>query len=134
MIVRREVFEKVGLLDDRYFMYFEEVDFCLRARRAGYVCRYVPQSVIVHLIGQASGVTAKATQNKRRPAYWFDSRRRYFTKNHGLLYTAVADLMFIAGFSIWRLRRAIQRKPDTDPAHMLGDFIRHSVFLKGRAV
>ena len=35
MIVRREVFEAIGLLDDGYFMYFEEVDFCLRAARAG---------------------------------------------------------------------------------------------------
>lgn len=133
MMIRREVFEKIGLLDDKFFMYFEEVDFCLRAKRAGFVCRYVPEARIVHLIGKSSGVTDAATQNRRRPAYWFDSRRRYFVINHGLIYAAIADLAFATGFAFWRLRRAIQRKPDPDPAHFLGDFLRHSVFAKGRA-
>lgn len=134
MMIRRAVIEKIGLLDDHYFMYFEEVDFCLRAHRAGFRIRYVPQSKIVHLIGQASGVTSKSTQNKRRPAYWFESRRRYFTKNYGLVYTAIADLAHAVGFSFWRLRRFIQRKPDPDPAHFLLDFVRHSVFFKGTSV
>lgn len=133
MIVRRSVFEKIGLLDDHYFMYFEEVDFCLRAKRAGFVCRYVPEARIVHLIGKSSGVTDAATKNKRRPAYWFESRRRYFVHNHGLAYAALADAAFAIGFAFWRLRRAIQRKPDPDPEHFLGDFLRHSVFAKGRA-
>lgn len=132
MMIRREVIQAIGLLDDHYFMYYEEVDFCLRARRAGFRIRYVPQSRIVHLIGQASGVTDKSNQNKRRPAYWFESRRRYFTKNYGLLYTAIADLAHGIGFAVWRLRRILQRKPDPDPAHFLFDFIRHSVFLNGR--
>jgi N-acetylglucosaminyl-diphospho-decaprenol L-rhamnosyltransferase len=133
MMVRREVFEEIGLLDAKYFMYFEEVDFCLRAKRAGFVCRYVPEARIVHFIGKASGVTDSATQNRRRPAYWFDSRRRYFVINHGLVYAALADLAFAIGFAFWRVRRAIQRKPDPDPVHFLGDFLRHSVFAKGRA-
>jgi N-acetylglucosaminyl-diphospho-decaprenol L-rhamnosyltransferase len=132
MIIRREVIEKIGLLDDRYFMYFEEVDFCLRAKRAGFDCMYVPASRVVHLVGQASGVTDSKQANKRRPAYWFESRRRYFVQNHGTIYTAIADLTFIAGFTLWKLRRIVQRKPDPDPAHFLGDFIKHSVFLKGR--
>lgn len=133
MMIRREVLEKVGLLDDHYFMYFEEVDFCLRARRAGFNIRYVPQSRIVHLIGKSSGVTDKNTQNKRRPAYWFESRRRYFIKNYGILYAMLADMSATVGFALWRLRRLVQRKPDPDPAHFLYDFVRHSVFLKGRA-
>ncbi len=134
MMIRREVIDAIGLLDDHYFMYFEEVDFCLRARRAGFRIRYVPQSKIVHLIGQASGVTSAATQNKRRPAYWFESRRRYFTKNYGLMYALLADLSAACGFALWRFRRFIQRKPDPDPAHFLGDFIHHSVFFKGSSV
>jgi GT2 family glycosyltransferase len=54
MMVRRSVFDKIGLLDDGYFMYFEETDFCLRAARAGFECWYVPQSRIIHLVGQSS--------------------------------------------------------------------------------
>jgi GT2 family glycosyltransferase len=135
MMIRRAVFEKIGLLDDGYFMYFEETDFCLRARRAGFTCWYVPSARIVHLIGQSSGIgtAPNQPQKKRRPAYWFQARRRYLTKNHGLLYTALADAAFILGFSSWRLRRVLQRRPDPDPDRFLGDFIRQSVFVKGRA-
>jgi N-acetylglucosaminyl-diphospho-decaprenol L-rhamnosyltransferase len=131
MIVRREVFDAVGLLDDGYFMYFEEVDFCLRAARAGWPCWYVPASRVVHLVGQSSGVTNAKQATKRRPKYWFESRRRYFVRNHGVVKAALADLCWTTGFATFRARRAVQRKPDTDPACMLGDFVRNSVLVAG---
>lgn len=134
MIVRREVFEKIGLLDEKYFMYFEEVDFCLAASRAGWQCWYVPSSRVVHLVGAASEVSDARKHRKRRPTYWFDSRRRYFVKNHGVTYAALADVAFAMGFALWRMRRFVQRKADTDPPRMLGDFIRNSVFVRGCAI
>lgn len=131
MIVRREVFESIGLLDEGYFMYFEEVDFCLRARRAGFEVWYVPSSRVVHLVGSASQLSDARKHRKRRPAYWFDSRRRYFLKNLGVARTAAADAAFIIGFAFWRLRRLVQRKPDPDPPMFLWDSVRNSVFLRG---
>jgi GT2 family glycosyltransferase len=131
MIIRRKVFEDVGLLDERYFMYFEETDFCLRARRAGWRCWYVPQSRVVHLVGQSSGVTDVKQPPKRRPAYWFDSRRRYFVKNHGRAYAVLADMAWAAGMSVYRVRRLVQRKPDKDPPKLLGDFLRRSTLARG---
>ena len=135
LLVRREVLQAVGPLDAGYFMYFEETDFCLAARRAGFECWYVPTSRVVHLVGQASGVTAKhsaAQPAKRRPRYWFDSRKRYFVKNHGRLGAALADAAWIAGFAAWRLRVNLTgRRHDPDPPRMLADFIRHSVFVSG---
>lgn len=74
MIIRREVFNTIGLLDEGYFMYFEEVDFCHRARRAGWSCWYMPDSRVVHLIGRSSGVTDPRTARRRRPTYWFAAR------------------------------------------------------------
>jgi len=132
-LVRREVFEKIGLLDEAYFMYYEEVDFCLRAARAGFATWYVPQSRVIHLVGQASGINSAAVRPKRTPAYVFQSRRRYFVKNHGRLYAFFADAACLAAFSIYRLRRRLQRKPDTDPPHALADFARHSVCLHPRS-
>ncbi|NJP19878.1 MAG: glycosyltransferase family 2 protein [Hydrococcus sp. CRU_1_1] len=129
MIIRREVFEAVGLLDEDYFMYYEEVDFCLQAKKAGWDCWYVPESRVVHLVGQSSGVTNTKVPPKRRPQYWFDSRRRYFLKNHGASYAVLADFFWLFSFIIWRGRRIIQGKPDTDPPYFLTDFVRHS--LKG---
>jgi GT2 family glycosyltransferase len=127
MMIRREVFEKVGLLDERYFMYYEEVDFCLKAKRAGLPCWYVPTSRVVHLVGSASEVSDARKHRKRRPAYWFESRRLYFRKNHGRLYALLADAAYATAFALWRVRRFVQRKPDTDPPRFLSDFIRHSL-------
>jgi GT2 family glycosyltransferase len=131
MLIRRQVFDSVGLMDEGYFLYYEETDFCLQARRAGWPCWYVPQSRVMHIAGQSTGVTDRKLIPKRLPQYWFDSRRRYFVKNHGWLYAAIADAVWIFGFVIWRLRRVIQRKPDTDPPKLLSDFLRNSLFLKG---
>jgi hypothetical protein len=130
MIVRRSVWESVGLMDENYFLYFEEVDFCLAVQRAGWSCWYVPQSRVVHFVGQSSGVTDTKRAPKRRPTYWFDSRRRFFTKNYGWWYAVFAEFVWAVSFALWRVRRAIQRKPDTDPPHLLTDFIQNSVLVK----
>ena len=127
MIVRRQVFEDIGLLDPGYFLYFEEADFCLNAARAGWSCWYVPTSRVVHLVGRSSGITRKGRPPVRRPRYWFESRRRYFVKNHGRLYALCADAAWACGFALWRVRRVIQGKPDTDPPHMLWDFLRYNL-------
>ncbi|MDX2243486.1 MAG: glycosyltransferase family 2 protein [Leptolyngbyaceae cyanobacterium bins.302] len=130
MMIRRQVFEAVGLMDEGYFLYYEETDFCLQAQRAGWSCWYVPQSRVMHILGQSTGVTAKNQAPKRLPQYWYDSRRRYFMKNYGWFYTAIADISWLVGFGLWRVRRAIQRKPDGDPPKMLWDSLRNSVFFK----
>ncbi|MDV3000812.1 MAG: hypothetical protein N5P05_002418 [Chroococcopsis gigantea SAG 12.99] len=127
MIIRRAVFDKIGLLDEEYFMYYEELDFCLQAHRAGWECWYVPASRVVHLVGQSSGVTLTKEQPKRRPLYWFDSRRRFYLKNHGKFYLWMANLVWAVGFFLWRVRRNIQRKPDLDPPYLLSDFIKYAL-------
>ncbi|QDV38973.1 glycosyltransferase family 2 protein [Tautonia plasticadhaerens] len=131
MIVRREVFEAVGPMDEAYFMYFEEVDFCRRAAKLGWPCWYVPRSRVVHLVGQSSGVTDRARARRRRPGYWFESRRRYFRSHHGRAATAVADLLWVVGYCSYRLRRRLAGAPDSDPEHLLRDFVRHSLLPTG---
>ncbi|MBF2049605.1 MAG: glycosyltransferase family 2 protein [Elainella sp. C42_A2020_010] len=134
MMVRRQVFETVGLMDEKYFLYFEEVDFCLAAHRAGWPCWYVPESRVVHFVGQSSGVTDTKRQPKRRPTYWFDSRRRFFVKNYGWWYAVLTEAAWASGYALWRLRRAVQRKPDTDPPNLLSDFLLNSVLFKGAEI
>jgi N-acetylglucosaminyl-diphospho-decaprenol L-rhamnosyltransferase len=131
MIIRREVFEVTGLLDEGYFTYFDDIDFCFNARKKGWPTWYVPTSRVVHLVGQSTGISRKP---KRLPPYLFEARRRYFLKNHGAFYAAMADLGMIAGLSLWRLRVLLTKKEDTTAPHLLADSIRHSVFLKGFAV
>jgi len=131
LMIRSVVIEQIGFLDEGYFMYYEDADFCRAASDAGWACWYVPASRVVHLVSRASDIE---NAEKPRPAYWFESRRRYFIKNHGALYARLCDAAWIAAFSLWRARRCVMRKPDTDPPHLLRDFIRASVFAKGTAI
>jgi N-acetylglucosaminyl-diphospho-decaprenol L-rhamnosyltransferase len=131
LLVRRAVFEAVGLLDDGYFMYYEEVDFCLKANRAGWPCWYVPSSRVVHLVGQSSGVTAKGRERRRLPRYWFEARRRFFVANHGRAKALAANLAYLFANASCRLRWLIQGRPNTDPERMLLDFVRYN-FLAGK--
>src|SRR5258708_17223399 len=55
LMLRREAVEQVGLLDERFFMYFEDMDYCLRLQNAGWKMFYLPQGEIVHLCGMSSG-------------------------------------------------------------------------------
>jgi N-acetylglucosaminyl-diphospho-decaprenol L-rhamnosyltransferase len=130
LLIRRQVFEKAGLFDDEFFLYYEETDLCLRARRFGYRCWYVPSSRVVHLEGQSTGVSTKNEAPARLPRYWFESRRHYFMKNHGPLKTHMADVAWTVGHLSWRARRRLQGKTDDDPPHLLSDFVRFN-FLNG---
>jgi N-acetylglucosaminyl-diphospho-decaprenol L-rhamnosyltransferase len=132
MMIRREVLDKIGLLDETYFVYYEETDYCLRAKRAGFSSWYVPQSVIVHLEGQNTGVSDRKKAPKRRPKYWFESRRYYFVRNHGWATALAADVLWAVGYATYRLRQIVLRKPRTDPPHFLWDFIRYSFTLPRR--
>ena len=84
----------------------------------------------MHIAGQSTGVTDRDAAPRRRPQYLFDSRRRYFVKNHGLGYAALADVAWSVGLASWRLRRRLQGKPDRDPPSLLVDSVRNSVFFK----
>lgn len=131
MLVRREVFESVGLMDEGYFLYFEETDFCLTARRAGWETWYVPTSVVMHIAGQSTGVTGEQALVKRRPQYWFDSRRRFWVKNYGRFYSAATDLVWALAYSTWRLRSLLLRKPSGHPPHYFFDILRNSALFRG---
>ena len=56
LLIKRDVFEKIGFLDDDYFLYYEESDFIYRARKAGFKVMYIPASVVYHENAKSSGV------------------------------------------------------------------------------
>lgn len=55
MLIKREVFERVGLMDAKYFVYFDDTDFCLRAHRAGMRLFYVAKAKLFHKVGKLTG-------------------------------------------------------------------------------
>jgi GT2 family glycosyltransferase len=127
MLIRAAVLAATGGLDEGYFLYFEETDFCLRARRAGFPTWYVPQSRVMHVGGQSTGVTARNAAPRRLPAYWFASRRRYFTKAVGIGRAAAIDAVVLAAYPLgWLKRLALRRRREAVPGYYR-DFIRASV-------
>jgi N-acetylglucosaminyl-diphospho-decaprenol L-rhamnosyltransferase len=72
VLIRNKVIEQVGLLDDGYFMYFEDVEFCYRARKAGWEIVHNPNAHIVHLRGGSSPVKERTRQKRRLPTYFYE--------------------------------------------------------------
>ena len=83
MILRRTMLEQIGLLDEGLYTYCDDVDICLRARRAGWETWYVPESRVVHLAGASTGIASHTKRPVRRPPYWYQAHHRYFLKNYG---------------------------------------------------
>jgi N-acetylglucosaminyl-diphospho-decaprenol L-rhamnosyltransferase len=131
MIIRRQVLEEVGLLDEGLYTYFDDIDYCLNAGRRGWEVWYVPGSRVTHWEGASTGIASRDKRPGRRPRYWFQARRRFLLRNYGAVYTALCDLAFLCGFAVWRARRFLQRKEDRDPPGMLWDAVRESVFVAG---
>jgi GT2 family glycosyltransferase len=95
--------EEIGPMDEGFFLYFEEVDFFFRAAQSGWQTWYVPESVVMHIEGVSTGIKS----SKRRPSYWYDSRRRYYLKHYGISSLILADLLWTFGRSTFFIRRLL---------------------------
>jgi GT2 family glycosyltransferase len=91
---RREALEAVGLLDESYFMYYEDLDLDMRLRMAGYSCRYVPGAIVYHALGAAARGLAGARKtfliSRNMESFFFTYfpgpfRLRHFINHLGLL-------------------------------------------------
>lgn len=79
LLVRRAAIEQVGLLDENMFMYFEDNDWCLRIRKAGWKVYYHPQIEIVHIGGQS------LKKNPRAQRAYYESLTYFYHKHYGPL-------------------------------------------------
>src|ERR1700730_8257699 len=130
MMIRPAVLAAIGGLDENYFLYFEETDLCFRARQAGFSTWYVPESRIMHIVGQSTKVNERTGRPKRLPAYWFESRRRYFAVNFGIGRAMAIDIAALWAHSIGWLKRIVLRRNHTIVPHLIRDLFRHSVLWK----
>lgn len=102
--IRREVIERVGLLDDRYFMYFEDMDYCRRARLAGFKVAYEPAARVVHLRGGSSEVKRRTVERKRRPQYYYRARSHYFRSWYGVSGLWLGNVLWSLGWLLSLIR------------------------------
>lgn len=126
LMMRSEIVRDIGLMDEGYFLYYEETDYLLKAAKAGWACWFVPESRVVHLVGASTGVTDRTKQSKRRSTFWFHSRRRYFINNHGRAYAIAADAALAFGTMICRISSMLRRRPSESPQCFLRDLLRYS--------
>jgi N-acetylglucosaminyl-diphospho-decaprenol L-rhamnosyltransferase len=97
-MVRREVVETVGGMDEAYFMYSEELDWCRRIVDAGWRVVYYPKAKVVHHVGKSSeqAVTARHINFQR-------AKLRYFRKYHGNSATTLLRLYLLLSY-LWQLK------------------------------
>jgi N-acetylglucosaminyl-diphospho-decaprenol L-rhamnosyltransferase len=122
MMIRTEVFSTVGLFDEGYFLYFEETDFCRRLRSAGWEIWLVPRSRVLHWEGASTRIR---NGNARRAKYWYESRRRFFIRAHGVRGWILADCCWAAGRLIWTLQKlsGLVACWDDDPQGFASDLL-----------
>ncbi len=91
LMLRREVFQDIGGLDEAYTMYFEELDFCRRAKTAGWLVRYHGLAKITHHGGKSSEQASAFKQ-----IHFHTSKLRYFRKHHGFgAYVCLRSLLLL---------------------------------------
>ena len=97
LMTRQEVVGQVGGLDEKYFMYSEELDYCRRIHEAGWQVVYYPQAQVTHLSGKSSeqAVTQRHINFNR-------AKLRYFRKYHGRLAAGILRLFLLKSYS-WQL-------------------------------
>lgn len=84
-LIRREVIDKVGLFDPRYFLYYEEVDHCKRVKQAGWKVVFYPHTTVVHIGGEsAKSVDQLNAASRQIPRLQIESELLYFRKHHGV--------------------------------------------------
>lgn len=100
LMARRDVWEQVGLLDDKFFMYFEETEWCVRATRAGFKIAHVPAAMMWHKIS----VQARAT-SPRTFYYMTRNRLLFLNRTHASLQTWMYTLLeYVRTFVSWSVR------------------------------
>jgi N-acetylglucosaminyl-diphospho-decaprenol L-rhamnosyltransferase len=110
VLIRRGVFADIGVLDEGYYLYFDDVDYCRSARNAGWSVLHVPEVRVVHLEGQSNVVPEYTRKRMRRPAYWYVSRSWYFSKFYGKVGLVAANLMWMLGRGISLSREVLGHK------------------------
>ncbi len=107
-----DALREVGLFDEEFFLYFEEVDLFRRLAAYGWQSWYLPEMRLVHHVGASTQISDHRRREVEMPDYWYASRSRYFTKEWGRVGALWPDLCWLLGRSIHLLSRRLSGKSD----------------------
>jgi GT2 family glycosyltransferase len=110
VLVRRAVINDIGPMDEGFFMYFEDIEYCRRARKAGWDVLHNPAARVIHLRGGSSPVKKRAIERKRLPRYYYESRSRYFFLADGWFGLTLANLLWWSGRLLSKTREIVERR------------------------
>jgi len=121
VMLARSAIERVGYLDEKFFMYFEDVDYCRRVWRTGLRVRHQPRARVVHLKGQSFPLDEWIAARARLPRFYYESRSRYFRKAFGASGPLLANAFWTVGRAISKIRECVERKPPSVPRGQFRD-------------
>jgi N-acetylglucosaminyl-diphospho-decaprenol L-rhamnosyltransferase len=128
VMLRTEALREVGLFDEGFFLYHEEIELMWRLRQAGWNIAFEPRSRVRHVGGAATGVHSRQTPDKlepRKPPYWYRSRSRFFALTRGRAVATMAFMAWLVGHAFWRMRRIAGLAAKSKPVdHQLRDHLR----------
>lgn len=100
LLIKREVIDRIGGIDEKLFLYFDEADWCRRAAAAGYRVRYIPSASIIHHEAQSAGL-----DKRRSIALWHNSQLYLMQKHYGRPTASALFVLNLIGY-IFRLLAA----------------------------
>ena len=114
-LVRKAVIDQVGLFDNKYFLYSEEVDHCFAVKKAGWQVTYFAQASVIHIGGESAKSDGNiSSSGKQLSVLQAESELIYFRKNHGLFMSVLSVLMIMLGDFIQIFKDAIKFRSSKD--------------------
>jgi GT2 family glycosyltransferase len=110
VLLRRAMNDELSGLDEGYFLYYEDADYAWRANRAGWRVLFVPNARCVHHRGGSGPVKQLQQERNRLPAYYYQSRSRYFYKTAGRVGLSLANMLWTLGHLMAATRRLFDRR------------------------
>jgi N-acetylglucosaminyl-diphospho-decaprenol L-rhamnosyltransferase len=126
-LVPKAIVEQVGLMDEGFFLYYEEVAYMHQIRAAGHEIWCVPSAKITHLAGASTGIVTGRAKARRLPVYWYRSWRRYFQTIHGTRSMWACGVAWLAGHAIHRMLSLVVSRRRTTGGPSSADFIRYAL-------
>ena len=114
MMIRTQALNQIGYLDETFFMYKEEVDWCYRAKKKGWKIVFTPEAKIIHYHGMSS-ISIKESKkiSNNISEYYFFSQYYYFQKHYGKIYALAirgVDLLYGLFFYAWNIPRKSEKR------------------------